>query len=191
METEIWKDIKKYEWLYQVSSLGRIKSLKVFRWTNENIRVLNTISKWYIWIDLWIKWKQKNYRVHRLVAQAFISNPESKPQVNHINGIKDDNTLNNLEWCTAKENSVKAVETWLIKKWKEHKLYWKHFNIIKYWASASNVRAVNQYSLNWDFIKKWECMEYVVKELWVHKSNICKVCNWERNKTGWFKWWYV
>ena len=105
---EIWKDIKGYEGLYQVSNLGNVKSLrrKVYNHYIKE-RLLNPviIKKGYLQIKLRKENNYKHFKVHRLVAQAFIPNPEGKPIVHH----KDHNTLNNiysnLEWATPQENA--------------------------------------------------------------------------------------
>lgn len=108
---EVWKDIVGYEGLYQVSNLGRVKGLErvVMRGSNfvpvkEKIMTLRFNQRGYLIAHLTKEGVQKQYMTHRLVAQAFISNPENKPQVNHINEVKDDNRVENLEWVTAKEN---------------------------------------------------------------------------------------
>lgn len=118
METEIWKDVVGYEGIYQVSSLGRIKSLSRYvnrndghrRLTPEKILISAKNYKGYMGIAL-IKDGQK-YRttVHRIMAKAFIPNPENKCDVNHINGIKDDNRIENLEWSTRTENVIHAYK---------------------------------------------------------------------------------
>lgn len=102
---EVWKDIEGYEGAYRVSSFGRIKSLK--RPYNRNEKILTPVrhSAGYLKIILIIlNDKRKNAYIHRLVAQAFIPNPESKPFINHINGDTTDNRVDNLEWCTNGEN---------------------------------------------------------------------------------------
>lgn len=111
---EIWKDVIGYEGLYQVSNLGNVKSLN---YNNSNLEknLIGGFSNGYRQVGLNGIVKTKRVKVHRLVAQAFIPNPENKPQVNHINGKKDDNRVDNLEWATAKENSIHSYENNLSK----------------------------------------------------------------------------
>ena len=113
-QTEIWKDIPVYEGLYQVSSFGRVKSLSrtVYigahskRIKPENIKIPTMSKKGYYCICLCDNGRQCSRLLHRLVAEAFIlMENDYQNQVNHINGDKSDNTINNLEWVTRRENT--------------------------------------------------------------------------------------
>ena len=100
---EIWKDVKGYEGLYQVSNLGRIKSLGNLQNRKEKLLKIN-IRNGYCTTYLYKNNKKKSFLCHRLVAEAFISNPDNLPQVNHKDENKLNNCVENLEWCTAKYN---------------------------------------------------------------------------------------
>ncbi len=117
---EIWKDIKSYEENYQVSNLSRIKSLDVtyeVKLHNVNevtkkgkILKQNLKSNGYLYVTLYKGKRHRTVTVHRLVAEAFIPNPNNYKEVNHINGIKTDNRIENLEWCTRSENMKHAYK---------------------------------------------------------------------------------
>ncbi len=105
---ERWRDVKGYEGLYQISSLGRVKSL-VGKGNNQYSNRENILKPYldkdgYETVGLRGKGKPKTAKVHRLVAEAFIPNPKRFPQINHKNEIRDDNHAENLEWCTNRYN---------------------------------------------------------------------------------------
>ena len=100
MIKEIWKDIDGYD--YKISSLGNV--LRVYHYKTKSIKPY--IRNKYLTVHLCKNNKPKHFFIHRLVAEAFIPNPDKKPQVNHINGIKTDNRIENLEWVTHSENNL-------------------------------------------------------------------------------------
>ena len=111
------EDVPDYEGLYQISNLGNVKSLKreVYdkfgKKYNKKERILKPgLSTGYFTINLCKNGVSKNYMIHKLVIESFIPNPENKPCVNHINGIKTDNRLENLEWVTYSENTKHAFK---------------------------------------------------------------------------------
>jgi transcriptional regulator of met regulon len=114
--TEIWKDIPEYEGLYQISNLGNVRSQHSNRMNGQKPGKLLKIAlmkNGYMSLELRMSDTNKRHLVHRLIAESFIPNPDNKPVVNHINGIKTDNRIENLEWCTHSENVRHAINTGL------------------------------------------------------------------------------
>lgn len=105
---EIWKDVVGYEGLYQVSNLGRVKSI-IFPKNKDGKILKQRIRKGYLRIQLYKNKIAKDFGVHRLVALAFIPNPYNKPEIDHIDGIPSNNNVSNLKWCTPKENSNNPI----------------------------------------------------------------------------------
>ena len=103
---EIWKNIEGFGGLYQVSNLGRVKS----SYTNRVLKGYKDTCG-YLLVGLYKNNIRSSKKIHRLVAQAFIPNPDNKSQVNHIDEDKTNNNLSNLEWVTAKENLNHGTRT--------------------------------------------------------------------------------
>ena len=168
---EIWKDVKGYEGLYQVSNLGNVKSLdrRVKCGLRNNSIVTKKgkikeqkISNKYLIVSLCDGKTQKSKTVHRLVAEAFIPNPNNYPCVNHKDENKFNNCVDNLEWCTHKYNNNYGTRLNKISK-----------------ALINNPKTskkVNQYDKNGEFLKQWESAKQVERELGISNAHIGKCC---------------
>ena len=174
---EIWKDIKGYEGIYQVSNLGKVKSLNYKRGKHEKEIKQALNSRGYLEVGLF-NGKVKTHRVHRLVAQTFIPNPENKDEVNHIDGNKKNNTVNNLEWNTSKENIHHAWENKLICFSKESRKK----------AGISRQKPCLQYDKNNHLIKRWDSLKQASKELGICKSTISMCLNGRYETAGGYVW---
>ena len=120
---EIWKDIEGYEGLYQVSNFGNVKSLSKMWKSGSGYYIQKEIilkqqlkSKRYLGVGLTKNKKWKNFLVHRLVAEAFLENPNHYNQINHIDCNKLNNNIENLEWCSQEQNLEHAYKNGLLTK---------------------------------------------------------------------------
>lgn len=139
---EIWKDIEGFEGYYQVSNYGQVKSLdRYIECTNGDIHYTRHVPErilrqqldcdGYYRINLIRSNHEKGFGVHRLVAQAFVPNPENKPTVNHIDGNKQNNHVSNLEWATYQEQNDHAVKLGLRSSETMRPAYEKSMTVIK------------------------------------------------------------
>ena len=168
--TEEWKDIKGYEGLYQISNLGRVKSLPRNGTIKEEKILKYSLDKYgYPQIVLNNK-KHKCFRVHRLVAEAFLLNPKNKSTVNHKDGNKTNNNVKNLEWNTIKENNDHALRTGL---------------------QRYTGKKINQYTINGEFIRQWNSQREVERQLKINHSNLKLACKGIYKQCNGFIWRYA
>lgn len=128
---EEWRDAKGYEGSYQVSNTGLVRSVdKIVRCRNGYALKKGRLLKYshnlkgYRMLSVSVNGKTKTVTIHRLIATTFIPNPHKKTQINHINGIKTDNRVENLEWATASENALHAHANGLVSKFKSRPKKW-------------------------------------------------------------------
>lgn len=184
---EIWKNVVGYKGLYQVSNRGRVKSVpRVVTYKNGTIQHRNGMvlslpvhSCGYNRIILSKNANKVSLYVHRIVALAFIRNPENKSQVNHKNGIKTDNRVENLEWATCSENHYHSFKNGLNKG-------------CTGWRGEKNARSVPvvQYSCNGGLIEEYPSMSDASRATGINPGNIYRSCNKDNAFAGGFKWEY-
>lgn len=168
---EIWEPVKGYEGLYEVSNLGRVKSLNYKRTKQEKILKPNITKANYQQVHLCKDKKIKILYIHRLVAETFIPNHNNYPCVNHKDENSINNVVNNLEWCDKKYNN--------------------NYGNCKEKHSKEVSIPINQYDLKDNFIKQWNSMKEAQETLKISRGNICLCCQGKRNKTGGYKWRYA
>lgn len=153
---EIWKEIEGFDGKYQISNKGNVKSLS--KWKNgENLKP-GINKSGYKYVNLVKDGRNKivDMRIHRLVAKYFIPNPEKLPEVNHIDGNKLNNNVENLQWCSREYNIRHAFDNGLILKRFGNKnpnskvvlQKDKNGNIIKEWQSVGEIHRIMNYSIN-------------------------------------------
>ena len=175
METEneeIWKDIFGYEGLYQVSDKGRVKSIG---YGKERILKSFINKKGYIRVCIFKNGERKNYSIHRLVAQAFLSNPDNLPQVNHKDENQSNNNLENLEWCTAKYN---------------HNYGTHNQRVAEKTTNGKCSKPVLQYTKDGKFVKEWKSTKDVQRNLGYGHSSISVCCLGKQKSAYGFIWKY-
>ena len=178
-EIEIWKDIVGYEGLYKVSNLGNVMSL---RHKKPFLMKTGQHSNGYLFFRLSNHNKLiKSFLVHRLVAKAFLPNPNNLPQVNHKDEDKTNNRVDNLEWCDAKYN----LNYGTVQERKSKKLS-KILKNRKY-----KLKPVLQYDKNGNFINEYPSANDAARKTGVNQPSICMVCRGKLKSTGGFLWKYA
>lgn len=180
---EVFKDIKGFEGLYQVSNMGRVKSLrrtfidKSGRKQGAKERILKPIadSCGYLVVNLSSGDKQKKIKVHRLVCAAFHKNPANKPCVNHIDENKANNVASNLEWCTYEENNNHGS---------------RNERAAKAIAKAKS-KQIGQYALDGKLIKVWASAREAQRKAGFSFQHISDVANGKRKTHKNFIWKYI
>lgn len=184
---EIWKSIEGYEDKYEISNLGRIKSLSDNKGRKRELILNPRISKnGYLFLNLWKNSHGTPKKIHRLVAEAFCPKNENPQCVNHINGVKTDNRAENLEWCTYSYNMQHAIKNGLFKPTINEKMV----GLGVHGKDHPSSKPVLQYDLNDNFIKEWESCVDAGKALGLRGNSIQRCARGERKSAFGFKWKY-
>jgi len=160
---EIWKDIKGYEGIYKISNYGNVKSLNFNRTNKEKLLKNRIVNEGYVQVVLYKNSKRKAYYVHCLVANHFIENPNNLPEVNHKDGNKQNNNVDNLEWVTSKENSIHEIKN--------------NLKVIQHRINNPMSKKIIQKNTKHEIIKIWDSMNDIKRDLGLNISNIHKCCN--------------
>lgn len=205
---ELWKDLERFENLYQVSNTGKVRSLVnnvILRPAITSYRKKEKTDGYQV-----VNIKKKIYYVHRLVAEEFIPNPDNLPQINHKDGNKRNNNVENLEWCTNSENISHAYKIGLIKPTNKKSTYnqikWRNEFAKRYHATKENTvfkeqwfkekyahckqKAVIQLDKQGKEIQEWESIKQAGEKLKIRKENISACCRGKRKTAGGYIWKY-
>ena len=183
LENEEWKTIENYD-NYQVSNFGRVKSLK----GKEKILKPSNDKDGYQVIGIYKNGKQKLFKIHRLVANAFIDNPNNLPQVNHIDENPSNNHVDNLEWCNCKYNNNYGTRN------ERHSITISGENnpmYSKLGKDCPNSKQVIQLTLDGDYIKSWDSVMDIQRTLGYHQGNISSCCRGKQKTSNGFIWQYT
>ena len=170
MIEEIWKDISGYP-NYQVSNLGRVKSLGNDKNRKEKILKSSKEGWGYLQVLLSKDGKSKYFKVHRLVASAFLDNSNNLPEVNHKDEDKTNNRVENLEYCDRTYNN--------------------NYGSRNERTAIANSKPVLQFTKQGEFIKKWKSTREVERELGFNHSNIAQCCQGKLKSSNGYEWKYL
>lgn len=182
-----WIDIKGYDFKYQINKDGVVRRFSeqcphCEEWFNIVYLEGTIANTGYKTVALKKNGVFKHKLLHRLLAQAFIPNPEGKPEVNHIDYDRTNNSLSNLEWVTRSENQYHAVR----KDGRNHAKIWEH----KKGKNHPSSKKVYQYTLDGEFVREWDSTMDIQRELGVNNSHISKTCVGKYSHAGGFVWRY-
>lgn len=174
---EVWKDIAGYEGMYQISNLGRVKSLDRYvdygyssAYRKGRVLKEGKATGGYLQVELWKNKKTIQGLIHRLVAEAFIPNPDNLPQVNHKDENKQNNRVDNLEWCTSKDNINYGTG-------------------IKRRVEKISVKII-QCALDGTEIKEYCSINEAARQTGISAGNICLCCKGKREQASGYRWKY-
>lgn len=186
MKTEEWKDVVGYEGLYEVSNLGNVRSVDKYIPFNgtislrKGIVLKQGIVQGYKQVVLCKHGKTKNYRVHRLVAQTFIPNPDNLPEINHKDEDKTNNRVDNLEFCTYKYNSNYGKCKQKISKALKGKLI----------NRTDQSKPILQFTKKGEFVAEYPSQKEAERQTGVNSGNISLCCGCKLKSAGGYKWQY-
>lgn len=196
MKTEIWKDVSNYEGLYQVSNLGNIKSLNYGRTGEERLLKPVKNNDGYLLVTLCKNGKPKRYLVHRLVASAFLPNPNNLKEINH----KDENSLNNrienLEWCDRKYNcnygtrTKRLIATRCIND-PNNESYKKMVETRAKKSSVNAEKSIIQYTKDMIEVGRYKSLSEAERQTGIPYQNIGKCCKGKLKSCGGYIWRYL
>lgn len=173
--TEHWKPINGYEGLYEVSDLGNVRSLNLGNRGFTRNLYLKPHKDGYRQVELFRNGQKRMLTVHRLVAQAFLPNPNGYDQVNHIDFDRSNNDVSNLEWCDASYN---ALHSWKNPKRKRR-------------ISKNGNERICQYDRNLTLIREWESCIEIKREKGFNQTSIWECCNGKRKTAYGYCWRYA
>ena len=180
---EVWKDIEGYEGKYQISNLGNVKSLNYNGRKGVEKNLVPKVNNYgRLWVELFMNGKKKQFLIHRLVAMAFIPNPNNLPQINHIDENPKNNVVDNLEWCTGEYNVKYFYE--------RHPGHAKNRKSSEKYNRRLN-KPVNQIDENGNVVKCWEDSRTITRETGKNQWSIIQCCKGERHTAYGFRWQYA
>ena len=168
LHNEEWKDIVESDGLYQISNMGRVRSL--LDSANTKILIPQAYGCGYLKVSMRINGRRKQLGVHRLVAEAFLPNPNNLPEVNHINCVKTDNRVCNLEWVSHRDNCLKRDNS----------------NIFV----GRRRKPVCQYTIDGQFVREWASAGEASSQMGISRGVIYFCCQGRYKTAHGYKWQY-